>query len=194
MRWSPHPDLNRGPHSYQECALPAELCGPGVTRALVTCPGGQWRIRTTEARAPDLQSGPIVHSGNCPCRCALPLQTRRSRRWDSNPQPAVYKTAALPIELRRHAQPDDTVAPPDSIGIRSQRRQGWQRGSKRPRLAPCRVQEATICSIIASAIPDVPVAFRGSRSSRRSYVTRSPAAITTATARSTFSAAVCSPK
>lgn len=24
-----------------------------------------------------------------------------SRRWDSNPQPAVYKTAALPIELRR---------------------------------------------------------------------------------------------
>jgi hypothetical protein len=26
-----------------------------------------------------------------------------SRRWDSNPQPAVYKTAALPIELRRHA-------------------------------------------------------------------------------------------
>ena len=26
---------------------------------------------------------------------------KRSRRWDSNPQPAVYKTAALPIELRR---------------------------------------------------------------------------------------------
>src|SRR4051794_25742773 len=24
-----------------------------------------------------------------------------SRRWDSNPGPAVYKTAALPIELRR---------------------------------------------------------------------------------------------
>src|SRR6266702_4675636 len=24
-----------------------------------------------------------------------------SRRWDSNPEPAVYKTAALPIELRR---------------------------------------------------------------------------------------------
>ena len=39
----------------------------------------------------------------------LPLTTRpphrtdthRSRRWESNPQPAVYKTAALPIELRR---------------------------------------------------------------------------------------------
>src|SRR3954454_9658375 len=27
----------------------------------------------------------------------------QSRRWDSNPQPAVYKTAALPIELRRQA-------------------------------------------------------------------------------------------
>ena len=25
---------------------------------------------------------------------------RHSHRWDSNPQPAVYKTAALPIELR----------------------------------------------------------------------------------------------
>ncbi len=25
-----------------------------------------------------------------------------SRRWDSNPQPADYKSAALPIELRRH--------------------------------------------------------------------------------------------
>src|SRR6266508_454775 len=24
-----------------------------------------------------------------------------SRRWDSNPGPAVYKTAALPVELRR---------------------------------------------------------------------------------------------
>ena len=27
-----------------------------------------------------------------------------SRRWDSNPQPAVYKTAALPVELRRHSR------------------------------------------------------------------------------------------
>src|SRR5262249_15654614 len=31
----------------------------------------------------------------------LPPHPGRSRRWDSNPQPAVHKTAALPIELRR---------------------------------------------------------------------------------------------
>src|SRR4051812_38212468 len=40
-------------------------------------------------------------------RCAF-TSTRtcaRSRRWDSNPQPAVYKTAALPIELRRQSAP-----------------------------------------------------------------------------------------
>ena len=31
-----------------------------------------------------------------------------SRRRDSNPEPAVYKTAALPIELRRHGRPKHT--------------------------------------------------------------------------------------
>lgn len=30
--------------------------------------------------------------------CVIDLQ-QKSQRWDSNPQPAVYKTAALPIEL-----------------------------------------------------------------------------------------------
>src|SRR5215217_6586157 len=34
-----------------------------------------------------------------------------SRRRDSNPEPAVYKTAALPIELRRHGSIEDTRAP-----------------------------------------------------------------------------------
>src|SRR5215217_8450293 len=40
-------------------------------------------------------------------------------RWagaDSNPQPAVYKTAALPIELRRHAWRPLRPTPPGSIG------------------------------------------------------------------------------
>src|SRR3954447_8890718 len=78
--------------------------------------GGQGGIRTTEARAPDLQSGPIVHSGTCPCRMH-PNVVGRSRRWDSNPQPAVYKTAALPIELRRHAQPSVAAAQSESIGM-----------------------------------------------------------------------------
>lgn len=66
--------------------------------------GGQWRIRTTEAEAPGLQPGPIVHSGNCPGTMLGVKKRPRSRRWDSNPQPAVYKTAALPIELRRHCR------------------------------------------------------------------------------------------
>jgi hypothetical protein len=45
-------------------------------------------------------------------RCSDPLSYERiyrarwSRRWESNPQPAVYKTAALPIELRRHGGAD----------------------------------------------------------------------------------------
>ena len=30
------------------------------------CMGGQWRIRTSEALATDLQSVPFVHFGNCP--------------------------------------------------------------------------------------------------------------------------------
>jgi hypothetical protein len=42
----------------------------------------------------DLQSAPFGQLGN--------LSKNWSRRWDSNPQPADYKSAALPIELRRH--------------------------------------------------------------------------------------------
>src|SRR6478672_3197643 len=41
------------------------------------------------------------------------LDVRWSRRRDSNPEPAVYKTAALPIELRRRRRiriPQETAA------------------------------------------------------------------------------------
>src|SRR6266705_3289303 len=41
--------------------------------------------------------GPVVNPS--------PLICTWSRRRDSNPEPAVYKTAALPIELRRRAGP-----------------------------------------------------------------------------------------
>ena len=37
---------------------------------------------------------------------AYPPQRKWSWRWDLNPQPAVYKTAALPVELR---QPDSNL-------------------------------------------------------------------------------------
>jgi hypothetical protein len=52
-----------------------------------------------------------------PCSPALNA-TRRSRRWDSNPQPAVYKTAALPIELRRRAWCDSVPVPLCSRALR----------------------------------------------------------------------------
>ena len=50
-------------------------------------------VSNQRRRSPaDLQSAPFDHSGISP---------QWSRRWDSNPQPEVYKTPALPIELRR---------------------------------------------------------------------------------------------
>lgn len=60
--------------------------------------GGQGGIRTPVALAPGLQPGPFNHSGTYPKFTTLFRQKRAwSRRWDSNPQPAVYKTAALPL-------------------------------------------------------------------------------------------------
>ena len=44
-----------------------------------------------KAKPADLQSAPFSHSGTPPYVCLW------SWRWDSNPQPAVYKTAALPL-------------------------------------------------------------------------------------------------
>src|SRR6188768_1964453 len=49
--------------------------------------------RPTVARRPDRSCGLVVDPS--------PMDVRWSRRRDSNPEPAVYKTAALPIELRR---------------------------------------------------------------------------------------------
>ena len=48
----------------------------------------------------DLQSAPFSHSGTYPdCECLL--REIWSWLWDSNPQPADYKSAALPIELNQ---------------------------------------------------------------------------------------------
>jgi hypothetical protein len=46
-----------------------------------------------KAEPADLQSAPFGQLGN--------PSIFWSRRWDSNPQPADYKSAALPVELRR---------------------------------------------------------------------------------------------
>ena len=61
--------------------------------------GGGW-IRTTEARASDLQSDPFGHSGT------PPYQYFATKKWcrhqESNSGPTDYKSVALPTELYRH--------------------------------------------------------------------------------------------
>ena len=71
----------------------------------------RWVGRDSNPRTPkraDLQSAAIDHSATYPV--VLPRlpgassgRRRQSQRWDSNPRPTVYKTVALPTELRRHA-------------------------------------------------------------------------------------------
>ena len=51
----------------------------------------------------DLQSAPFGHSGTPPQKLII---KKWSRLWDSNPQPADYKSAALPIELNRLVNSD----------------------------------------------------------------------------------------
>ena len=106
----------------------------------ITYGGGGW-IRTTEARASDLQSDPFGHSGTPPegrtfsrsgppvstglegeffasddtRKLGLPLRLRQlpnsfydrvkwSWREESNPRPADYKSAALPLSYTSNAQ------------------------------------------------------------------------------------------
>ena len=61
-----------------------------------------------------------------------PLDVRWSRRRDSNPEPAVYKTAALPVELRRRDGQGHTAEDPfrrrEMIGRRG--RMGQARGAR----------------------------------------------------------------
>jgi hypothetical protein len=49
----------------------------------------------------DLQSAPFDHSGTPPRYSLVYVFAKWSRRTDLNGQPADYKSAALPIELRR---------------------------------------------------------------------------------------------
>ena len=81
---SPCSDLNRGPHSYQECALPTELHGHIQPIKKV----GRGGFEPPKASPADLQSAPFGHLGICP---------HSSRRWESNPQPSAYKADAQPL-------------------------------------------------------------------------------------------------
>ena len=58
----------------------------------------------------DLQSAPFGHSGTHPYEICFPYIKGWSWRWDLNPQPADYKSAALPIELHQHSQPEANPA------------------------------------------------------------------------------------
>src|SRR5204863_2446554 len=65
-----------------------------------------------------------------------PKHLHWSRRWDSNPEPAVYKTAALPIELRRRAGPYRRRTLRRRGMIRSARRDGQATGGGSPASGP----------------------------------------------------------
>jgi hypothetical protein len=63
-----------------------------------------WREEDSNLRSrptTDLQSVPFGHSGIPPGKISTTIKW--SWRWDSNPQPADYKSAALPVELRQQA-------------------------------------------------------------------------------------------
>ena len=62
---------------------------------------GRGGFEPPKSATADLQSAPFGHSGTHPFRSGRPGQQKWSWRWDSNPQPADYKSAALPIELRQ---------------------------------------------------------------------------------------------
>ena len=57
--------------------------------------GGEGRIRTY------VDVSQRIYSPS-PLATRAPLQGKWSWLWDSNPQPADYKSAALPIELNQH--------------------------------------------------------------------------------------------
>ena len=61
--------------------------------------GGRGWIRTTEAESNRFTVCPLWPLGNS---SLLYIVVKWSWRWDSNPRPADYKSAALPTELRQH--------------------------------------------------------------------------------------------
>ena len=79
--------------------------------------GGQGWIRTTEVSDGRFTVCSLWPLGNLPMNDPdHPAQRWRavdleeeSWRWDLNPQPADYKSAALPIELRQHEALPDIV-------------------------------------------------------------------------------------
>jgi hypothetical protein len=82
------------PRSYQERALPTELCGP-LTLCKVEGVGFE---PTQPVRAADLQSAPINHSGTPPWHNSIKKCLKNLAREGSRThQPTDYKSVALPL-------------------------------------------------------------------------------------------------
>src|SRR2546427_13223010 len=81
---------------------------------------GREGIEPPQSKTADLQSAELTTCSTYPLTAAPDVAAARgapgadlfdwSRRRDSNPEPAVYKTAALPIELRRQNAAQDHTA------------------------------------------------------------------------------------
>ena len=62
---------------------------------------GESGFEPLKSKTTDLQSAPFGHSGTLP-KIRTVYNRPWSWWWDSNPRPADYKSAALPIELHQH--------------------------------------------------------------------------------------------
>ena len=88
--------------SYSRIVVAFGLSQTAKTLSRVRRSVAEWREKDSNLRRqkpPGLQPGPFGHSGTPPSPY---LPAPESWRSDSNQQPAAYKTAALPIELRQH--------------------------------------------------------------------------------------------
>ena len=95
-------DSNPRPLAWKARALPlsySRICP--VPRLSIGWGGEDSNLRSRTAT--DLQSVPFVHSGTSPSIIHIPPPPTwgGSWRWESNPRPADYKSAALPTELRQ---------------------------------------------------------------------------------------------
>ena len=112
---------------------------------------GRRGIEPLQPKAADLQSAELTTCSTYPRNCQpIPVGPRSaadffswSRRRVSNPEPAVYKTAALPIELRRQAHGQAYAKTPGRPGMIWAGPLGGQaRTANPPPLAPLAVRRA----------------------------------------------------
>ena len=108
--WLREGDLNPRPSGYEPDELPTALSRVNIKYYITG--KSSWATKILfRLRRGELVEGegfePSKSSDGRFTVCSLwplgnPSVYKWSRRWDSNPQPADYKSAALPIELRRH--------------------------------------------------------------------------------------------